>query len=271
MIKVLDEKCIGCGACVKDCVLHAMKLENGKPMVNDAMCFRCGHCLAVCTTGAIEMDDCDMNEVVQYDRETFDIDSEKLLNFIKFRRSVRQFASKEVEKEKLKKIIEAGRFTQTGFNMQNVSYVVVQEKFDEVRSLTLSTLNSIGQYILANLSEETLGKKRYADMWIRMYQEFESSGKDSLFFHAPSLILVLSDSDINAALASSNMELMANTLGLGTYFNGFFTMAAEKNPEIKRLLGIEDSQKIVTCLVIGYPDVSYKRTVPRKTPVVSWE
>jgi hypothetical protein len=48
-------------------------------------------------------------------------------------------------------------------------------------------------------------------------------------------------------------------------------MAAEKNPEIKRLLGIEDSKKIVTCLVIGYPNVSYKRTVPRKTPVVSWK
>ena len=58
-------------------------------------------------------DDYDMSEVKPYDKETFTVESETLLNFIKFRRSVRRFKDMPVEKEKIQQIIEAGRFTQT--------------------------------------------------------------------------------------------------------------------------------------------------------------
>ncbi|MDD3142378.1 MAG: nitroreductase, partial [Lachnospiraceae bacterium] len=37
---------------------------------------------------------------------------------------------------------------------------------------------------------------------------------------------------------------------------------------IKEYLGIEENKQIVTCMVIGYPDVTYKRTVPRKKPTI---
>ena len=42
------------------------------------------------------------------------------------------------------------------------------------------------------------------------------------------------------------------------------------NKEILDLLGIKDGNTIVSCLVIGYPDVRYKRTVPRKEANVNW-
>ena len=41
-----------------------------------------------------------------HDKETFSIESENLLNSIKFRRSVRRFKDKKVEKEKIAKISE---------------------------------------------------------------------------------------------------------------------------------------------------------------------
>jgi hypothetical protein len=31
-------------------------------------------------------------------------------------------------------------------------------------------------------------------------------------------------------------------------------------------LTVNEDKEIVTCMVIGYPDVKYKRTVPRKSP-----
>ena len=39
----------------------------------------------------------------------------------------------------------------------------------------------------------------------------------------------------------------------------------------KEFLGLKESDQIVTCMVIGYPNVTYKRTVPRKDAVISWK
>ena len=106
-----------------------------------------------------------------------------------------------------------------------------------------------------------------------MYNEYKENPKmnDKLFFNAPALILVVSDSQVNAALASSNMELMTNAQGLGTFFSGFFAMAAQGNEKIRELLGLEGNKEIVTCMVIGYPNVKYVRTVPRKDASISWK
>ena len=51
-----------------------------------------------------------------------------------------------VEKEKIQQIIEAGRFTQTSTNSQDVSYTVVTDKLDE---LNIKEVNSKLEDILA--------------------------------------------------------------------------------------------------------------------------
>jgi nitroreductase len=92
-----------------------------------------------------------------------------------------------------------------------------------------------------------------------------------LFFNAPAVIIVTANVDVNGALASSNMELMTNALGLGTFFSGFLVRAAQDNEKIMNFLGIKEGKKIVTCMIIGYTDVKYVRTVPRKEADISWK
>ena len=60
------------------------------------------------------------------------------------------------------------------------------------------------------------------------------------------------------------MELMVNALGLGTYFSGFLLKAAQTNPKIAEFLGVPEGKNLVTCMVIGYPNIKYFRTTPRK-------
>lgn len=91
-----------------------------------------------------------------------------------------------------------------------------------------------------------------------------------LFFHDPLIILVTTPNPINGGLASSNMELMTDALGLGTFFSGFTITAMQDNPEIGKFLGIEGNNKVISCVVIGYPDVQYQRTVPRKEASIKW-
>jgi nitroreductase/NAD-dependent dihydropyrimidine dehydrogenase PreA subunit len=273
MMTIDMEKCIGCGACIKDCTVKDIEMIGTKASMKNKNCFKCGHCIAVCPTNAVSMDEYDMTEVIDYRPESFDIPAENLLNFIKFRRSVRQFTSQVVESEKIEKIIEAGRFTQTGVNSQDVSYIVVQDNIQELRALTLESLKDIGQHILANLSPENMNFANYAKLWVKAYETYmaDPNSPDRLFFNAPTLIVVTAKSSVNGALASSNMELMTNTLGLATFFSGFLARAAMGNKKIKDFLQIEDEKEIVTCLVVGYPKVKYKRTAPRKKADITWK
>ena len=175
MFKVDINKCIACMQCIKDCPASVISLKDGKADINNEGCIKCGHCVAVCPVEAVSTDDYNMNEVVPYNKETFSVNPENLLNFIKFRRSVRRFKNKEVEKEKIIKIIEAGRYTQTSRNSQDVSYIVVTEKLSELRELAYESLKKKGEYILANLTPETEHLKRYANMWLYSYNEFKKA------------------------------------------------------------------------------------------------
>ena len=272
MININKSNCIGCGICIKDCPVRCILVVDEKADVNNNRCMKCGHCIAICPTNAVSSDEYDMSDVVEHKKEAFDIEPDRLLNFIKFRRSIRQFKDKDVEDEKIKKIIDAGRFTQTSTNSQDVSYIVVKDKKEELRELVLEGLNDLGNSILSNLNDENKKFEGYAKSWIKMYQKHKENPnqKDRIFFDAPVVILVVSKTPVNGALASTNMELMTNTLGLGTFYSGFLVRASQANNNINAFLGLDNSNSIITALVVGYPDVKYQRTVPRKDAQIAW-
>lgn len=272
MMNVDKEKCISCGLCIEDCPVMCISFVDEKANVDNTRCIMCGHCIAICPQNAVSTDDYDMDEVVEFDKSKFEVDSDNLLNFIKFRRSTRQFKSKDVEVEKLEKIIEAGRYTQTSTNSQDVSYIVIRERLDELREMTIDALYKQGQYLIDNLNEETKKFEKYARMWIAMYENYKNDPKNSdrIFFNAPAVILVVSKTPINGGLASTNMELMTNALGLGTFYSGFLVRASQGNEQMREFLGLEAEDQIITCMVIGYPSVKYKRTVPRKDANITW-
>ena len=273
MMVVDKDKCIGCGLCVTDCFPKDIELVDGKARFNNVTCIKCGHCIAICPTNAVSIEEYDMNEVLDYDKEKFSIEPDTLLNFIKFRRSVRQFKQKQVEEEKIIKIIEAGRFTETGGNSQDVSYTVLRENLGEVRELTLKSLNDMGEHLLANMTPKTRVYRRYAKMWVQMYKDYceNPNSPDLIFFKAPAVIVISSNLPVNGALAASNMALMANALGLGTVFSGFFTKAVNDTKELRELAQIKRNKEVVACMMLGYPKVSYKRTVPRKLADICWK
>lgn len=272
MMNVNIEKCVGCGQCVKDCFANTIALVNGKAKINNDNCIKCGHCIAICPKEAVSINDYNMEEVRQYNIDEFSVAGDNLLNFIKFRRSVRHFVDKPIEDEKIYKIIEAGRYTETGANAQDVSFIVVREGIQELKRLAINSLKDKGENILNNSTPDYMHYKMFAEMWIKMYNDFNVNPieNDNLFHNAPALIVITADSEIDGALASSNMELMTNALELGSFFCGFFVIAAEDNKKIMNLLEVKEGKKIVTCLAVGYPSVKYFRTVPRKEADIKW-
>jgi nitroreductase/NAD-dependent dihydropyrimidine dehydrogenase PreA subunit len=261
IVSVDKEKCIGCGLCVADCWSHVITIKNKKAEVISDECLKCGHCIAVCPKDAFTISGYDQDEIKTYNGKNFEIGADVLLNAIQFRRSVRQYDNKSVEKDKIEKIIEAGRFTPTGSNKQNVRYIVVEDNIAFLENEALK------YYIRVKRLTSLLGNLIHPSDDLSRYE----LAPGFLFYGAPTLIFAVSTDDVNASLASMSMELMAESMGLGTVYVRLFTNVANKNKKIRKFLSLDKKENLVTCLATGYPHVRYLRTVPREKPDIKWE
>ena len=245
-VVINEDLCIGCGKCIKDCVSEKLQLVNGKAQFMYERCIQCGHCYAICPVNAVTLTK--YGEAPEEKAVPFDIiESDKLLSFMKSRRSIRKFTSEKVSEEDIAKIIEAGRYCPTGTNAQDFSFTVITDSLSDLEKDSVSLFRKV----------QKLGGKLSA--YIR-----NSTIDDNFFFKgAPLVIVVNGKGKTSPCLASSYMELMAESLGLGVMYSGFFIAAAKLSPKIAKKLPTPDGQSPVTCLVIGHPDVKYERIPPR--------
>ena len=247
------EKCIGCGKCVKDCVGGKLKLVDSKAEFMFSRCIECGHCYAICPVGAVSM--ANFPETTEEKPVSMtEIDSETLLSAMKSRRTIRQFKSQPVSDDDIAKILEAGRYCPTGTNAQDFSFIVLRAKKDEAEKEAVKLFRT-AQKAATPFSSYI----KYFDIDDRFF-----------FKNAPVVILVTSKSSTSGCLASSYMELMAYSLGLGVLYSGFFVAAVKFSKKLSSMLSLEKGSKLVTCLVIGHPDVDYERIPPRKEAKIKW-
>ena len=160
----------------------------------------------------------------------------------------------ENQDDDIAKILEAGRYCPTGTNAQDFSFIVLREKKDEAEKEAVKLFRT-AQKAATPFSSYI----KYFDIDDRFF-----------FKNAPIVILVTSKSSTSGCLASSYMELMAYSLGLGVLYSGFFVAAVKFSKKLSSMLSLEKGSKLVTCLVIGHPDVDYERIPPRKEAKIKW-
>ncbi|MDR0308315.1 MAG: nitroreductase family protein [Coriobacteriales bacterium] len=260
-IYIDQDKCIGCGRCVSECLGYNLSVQDKKAQVLSDNCLKCGHCFAVCPQNAVRMEGTG-DDVLARSEATPTLDATSLKNHLKLRRSIRQYQQTPVEKEKLEAIIEAGRLTPTGSNSQNVRYIVVQNGIDELEDAVIDQYKELQRQAEASgMSGASLGAIDISRFKL---------DRGFLFYNAPALILVVSENSTNACLAAMSMELMAEALGLGTLYVGLFTRPANQNPALRESLGIAPKEDIVICLTVGYPAVQFQRSAPKLPAKVDW-
>lgn len=156
-ISVDEEKCTGCGLCVRQCPCQTITLENkkakfkGLPYYGD-ICIACHNCEAICPAGALSfpyfyrVDEGRWAYDFTYPENPGDglpnplkLDKPKRLaeieaeltgveKVIYSRRSTRVYKDKPVPKELIHRVLEAGRFAPSAGNCQGWKFVVVTDK-----------------------------------------------------------------------------------------------------------------------------------------------
>jgi nitroreductase len=243
-------------------------MENDKAKTVRECGLLCGHCVAVCPANAFEITDYDMADVVDIAAQNFT--ENEILSFIKARRSTRQFQNRPVDHEIIERVIEAGRYTPTSANRQELAFVVVDKKMQSFRRLVIETVAQQCRALLATDASPFI--RLISERAIAIADKYKQSPdeKDEMFFAAPIVILIAGDNEFDAGLAAANMELVACASGLGVFYSSFITRGADTD-KVKKLMGVPSGKKVFMAFVAGYPDVRYKRTAPRKKANIIWD
>lgn len=263
MIQLDMTRCIGCGRCAWDCFPSAIAMEDHHPVLTaPENCIGCGHCIAICPVGAVSDHALPGDDIAPV---TNHHDPESLLETMRSRRSCRHYTDQPVTQQELSMLLSAARACPTAKNLQGTRYISVTKGIPALLDAALEALGQVGTMQLKTATDPN--ELRRANNFIAWNQQRKDDKTfDPLFFHAPQLLMFVSDkTDVrDAAAAAAYTELMAASLGLGCLYSGYFTACCAGSKDIQNMLGLKDNEQVVRCLVLGHPDIKFRRTAPRK-------
>ena len=254
-------RCIGCAACVEVCPSSQLCLEDGVASpcrMVPRPCHGCGHCYAVCPEHAVSIWE-DERELAQanLEPEHWRIPLDTLSLFLQMRRSVRFFRKDPVDRELLESLLDRNRWAPTACNRQDVGWVVLESP-EARRQLA----EAIAEWALQSEGYRSIGEE---------YRR----GHDTVLRGAPCVLLAhapagVATSILDCAIALEDMELLLASAGLGSCWSGLATHMAAERPDLVEFLGLDGTRQIFGGLMVGWPDVRFRRVPPRKTPSVLW-
>jgi nitroreductase/NAD-dependent dihydropyrimidine dehydrogenase PreA subunit len=257
------DKCISCGECAADCPAGIIAMNPLPEITAEEQCFQCQHCYAVCPTGALSIlgHTPDTADEPLADRPT----PKQMATLIKGRLSIRRYKDENLPQPLLDELLATAAQAPTGVNTRDVLFTVVRDK------AFMTTLSAEIRARLTKLAQAGELPDGFVGTYLRWVIDSWNDGhKDVLFRGAPHLLVTSAPSASpcpvqDTHIALSYFELLANTNGLGTLWDGIFMMALSVCPDIAKLLGIPADHTVGYAMVFGKPAVKYHRAPVRDT------
>jgi nitroreductase/NAD-dependent dihydropyrimidine dehydrogenase PreA subunit len=268
ILKVDEETCTKCGACVAVCPIGLFLLRQSKyprPMpAADRACIRCGHCVAVCPTASITHDEIAPEDCASLD-ESLNVSLEQAAQLVMNRRSIRSFRNEPVPRNVITRLIDIARYAPTGHNDQEIRWLVIDDadKIQRFEVIGLDWMRAASQQNSA-MADMLVGAIKRAEAGIPMFLR-----------DAPALVVAYARANnpiasIDSSIALATFDLAANAAGLGCCWAGFFMVAANTYPALKEELGLPEGQQVYGALMLGYPKYRYQRIPTRLPAGIAW-
>lgn len=277
--------CRNCGLCVRVCKSGVYAAGEPTPVLapDPGPCLGCGQCVAVCPTAAIAV-----AGVAPGGTAEAASGPAELLALMRRRRSIRLYKPDPVARELLEQLVEAAKAAPMCFPPSLVECTVLASReqvaplapalVKQLRQLRRMIGSAFGRFLLRRLAGRQafqLIMEHLAPMMGPWLDQPEADGEDFCTWGAPALLLFHQDKhtstgETDCLLACTQAMLMAEALGLGAVQLGFAAMAVERDPELRQCFGIPADNTIHATLAVGWPAVSFARTLDRQLKSVRW-
>ncbi|MCP4312792.1 MAG: 4Fe-4S dicluster domain-containing protein [Bacteroidetes bacterium] len=274
MPKIELENCIKCLKCVNDCPADAIDIEHGT--INDK-CIHCGHCVAICPESTVFPDDGVINKL--YSPAVSPGDFQNMSAGI---RTCRSYHKKKVDDMTLEALIENMRHYPSASNSRPISITIVKSReiierlnnrtaqkiINAIRFITSPAIRPFLRLFAPKLDVSGLNdyKKQFIERQIPESSQVCHHAPAVALFHAPVTKYGMASAD--AYIWATYTSIHANTLGLGSCFNGFIVTAMQRSKSMRRELGIPAKHQLYAALLIGHPKVKYTNEAGRDKPKV---
>jgi nitroreductase len=158
----------------------------------------------------------------------------EFLELVKARYSVRSYQDRPVEQDKLERVLEAARLAPSGSNRQPWRFVVVRDPAIRQKMATACC----EQAFIATAPVVIAGVGLMPDRVMRCGVHGDP---------------------VDLAIALEHIALAAAAEGLGTCWIGAFVQE-----QVRAVLGIPESAKVIECMTLGYPADKPPRSKVRK-------
>jgi nitroreductase len=191
------------------------------------------------------------------------IPENEVLENIYSRRSVRDYLPDDVPTDAIQEVIRAGTYAPSAANKQPWRFVVIKNR-ELIKKLSCRA---------KELWMEQAGKSSQPEL--KSLANMVSRQNFDIFFNAPLLIMIFSDSDafspqIDCALAGGNMMLAARSIGIGSCWIGLASPLGQDSA-IMTDLGVSDRYKLEGSLIFGYPvKLDHKAPKRDKDVILKW-
>jgi nitroreductase len=173
------------------------------------------------------------------------------------RRSFRAYKPEQIKDEELQTILDAGSYAPSGGNTQPWHFTVIQ------KSDVLQKINATCREAMLKSGNKTFEERAKAENF-------------SIFYHAPTLIVVSGDEkaitpQYDCALALGNMFLAAESIGVGSCWIHALSMLlnADAGKALSKELDIPEGYKVHGSGAFGYKTTEHPSPAPRKEGAVT--
>jgi nitroreductase len=183
----------------------------------------------------------------------------ELLELIKHRRSIRKYTDKQISRDDLERIIDAGAYAPNAGGGQRSMLVGVHNQ---------RLVESIGK-----LNVACMDRSRLAGGYVSKEQPsiIDDPTIKSGFYGAPSMVVVFAQRNFlysipDAFCAAENMVLMATSLGISSCIiaRGEETFTSEEGMEMLRKWEVPDNMVARCFVILGYHAGDYPAEKPRR-------